>query len=642
MFSQKIRNHYRILFTLLLILDIWQGLAQQPFIRWQTCDNHGGYNNDRHKYLILPNKKGYYIASSGYFYTISPLPLYELFKGIHDIMLIKLDSSGNELWWKTMGGSQDEEVVQLADAGGGAFYILGITTSSDGAVQSGNKGKHDIWLIKSDTAGNILWEKTYGSPGTDIPVGIYVYQDKSFLIAANIWESGGDVDTAYGDCDIWLFKCDSLGKIQWQKTLGASGLNEATDFIVNSHGNLVITGTNQNDYFSDCYYPPNQSIILFEYNMQADKILWKRCYGSWEFDYGGVVASFGDGYLFAGRVTGDGEYVEGIYHLNPYTPFRTSDIWIVKTDNRGLIEWQKCLGGIRDDIPIILFTDEAGDFYMFASTKSDDYDVIRIPENKGDNFDVWMVKFRGDGKLIYAKTFGGKNDDELMGKGSVVMSKDEKNFIVAAGSKSSLSGDVGCELPFYYKNLWLTEIGRCVDYEPGTPRRPLGDSIVYIPWRPVSEYKIDPPENAWTFQWKVEPEGAAEIRNMGLRAQLRWKAEHSGLVKVYARACNICGCGDWSAPLFVMAGGGSGTETAGRGMQIEVGPNPTRGKVKFRMPVGGLYRITITDIGGAVMAYAETQQAEWEWDGSQHRAGMYLYRVESSAGVLNGKFVVVK
>lgn len=619
--------------VLMAILGIYiaGARAQQPYIQWQTCNL---LSYDQLRYSVCSYEGGYFVGRGGdyrsnFFWTY--------WAGLKDIVISRFDSIGGLLWNKSFGGSSNETVVKMRELDKDRCLVLGTTDSQDGDIHSGNKGKDDIWVFVIDTAGQLLWEKTYGGPEKDEAVDVYVLEDKSFIVAANITAGGGDIKQAYGGYDIWLFRCDSMGNMLWQKTLGAEGTNMVSGFIVNDKGNLVLTGTNCNDHFSGCYNPPNQNIIILEYDMQSDKILWNRCYGSWSQDNGGVVIQYGDGYVFAASVSGDGEYVEG------YHKIEGNDIWLVKTDWQGFIEWKKCLGGSKNDYPVALFSDAADYIYLFGNTWSADYDVQRLIGHYGaTNSEIWMLKLNGDGEILYNRAIGGSLDDFITGQGAVYRRKDERGYVVAAGSISSMNGDVSCNLAYWYKNLWLFEIARCDKYEPGTPRRPLGDSIVYIPWRPVSEYKIDPPENAWTFQWKVEPEGAAEIRNMGLRAQLRWKAEHSGLVKVYARACNICGCGDWSAPLVVMAGGGSGTETAGRGMQIEVGPNPTRGRVKFRMPVGGSFRITITDIGGAVMAYAETQQAEWEWDGSQHRAGMYLYRIESSVGVLNGKLVVVK
>ena len=144
-----------------------------------------------------------------------------------DLFLIKTDENGDSLWTRLIGGDQNETgyaVRETADSG----YIMTGTTHSFGA------GNADVYLVKTDVHGNVRWMRTYGGPDWDIGYDVRQTDDGGFIIVGSTYQ-----DSSF--YDVWLIRTDSLGDTLWTKTYGSSAstdvgycLEETTDnsFII--------------------------------------------------------------------------------------------------------------------------------------------------------------------------------------------------------------------------------------------------------------------------------------------------------------------------------------------------------------------------------------------------------------------------
>jgi len=150
--------------------------------------------------------------------------------GDNDVWLIKTDSNGNTVWAQTFGGIEHDEGDSVQQASDGGYIVAGST-------QSIGLGDKDVWLIKTDSAGNELWNQTFG--GTDMDWGKCVQQagDGGYIIA------GFTASFGAGSNDAWLIKTDSEGNEIWSSTYGGTGDDSSVDVHLTSDNGFIIAGT---------------------------------------------------------------------------------------------------------------------------------------------------------------------------------------------------------------------------------------------------------------------------------------------------------------------------------------------------------------------------------------------------------------
>lgn len=140
----------------------------------------------------------------------------------YDFLVLKLDTNGELLWNKTYGGPESDKAYAIASAPDGC--IIAGNTYSYGA------GNSDAWIIKIDLNGKLLWDKTFGGKEYDSPSCMSQAQGGGYLVAGTTFSFGN------GNRDFWLFKVSDNGNIVWSCTVGRSGYEEAYG-VVNAGNN---------------------------------------------------------------------------------------------------------------------------------------------------------------------------------------------------------------------------------------------------------------------------------------------------------------------------------------------------------------------------------------------------------------------
>lgn len=163
-----------------------------------------------------------------------------------NVWLIKIDTSGNLLWQKTYGGSgTDQGRFVTATADGGCIFTAQ-TRSNNGDV-SGWHGDFDVWVVKVDATGNIQWQRCYGGSGGDYPHSIRSTSDGGYIFIAQTNSTNGDITGSKGGGDPWVVKIDASGNIQWKKNYGNASNNYGEDVRQLPDGNYAITVNTIND-----------------------------------------------------------------------------------------------------------------------------------------------------------------------------------------------------------------------------------------------------------------------------------------------------------------------------------------------------------------------------------------------------------
>ena len=143
--------------------------------------------------------------------------------GTYDFWIIKIAPTGSLIWEKSFGGSEIDEARAITTSSDGNFMVVGDTRSLDIDV-SENNGAADVWIVKFSAEGSLIWEKTIGGTSFDTARAIYKTQDNGFLIAGSSRSLDNDFENN-GQNDALILKIDSNGSLLWQKTIGGSQID---------------------------------------------------------------------------------------------------------------------------------------------------------------------------------------------------------------------------------------------------------------------------------------------------------------------------------------------------------------------------------------------------------------------------------
>jgi hypothetical protein len=300
--------------------------------------------------------------------------------GYYVACVVKLNSSGDILWQKCLGGTYDDYARSIQQTSDTGFILAGYTFSNDGDV-SGNHGFSDAWVVKLNSSGDIIWQKCFGGTNEDYAYSIQQTSDSGFIVAGYTFSNDGDVSGYHGYFDYWVVKLNSSGDIEWQKCLGGTYYDYAYSIQQTSNGGFIVAGSTNSNNGDVSGYHGYFDYWVVKLNSSGD-IEWQKCLGGTNNDYANSIQQTSDGgFIVAGYTESNDGDVSG-YHGGDY------DAWVVKLNSSGDILWQKCLGGTIDDRAYSIQQTSDGGFIVAGFTVSNDGDVSG---NHGAS-DAWVVK----------------------------------------------------------------------------------------------------------------------------------------------------------------------------------------------------------------------------------------------------------
>lgn len=398
-----------------------------------------------------------------------------------NIWLVKIDQSGNLLYEKTFGGSIGEASYGIFPSSDGNYYILGVAYSSDGDISyDPYPTSNDFWIIKIDGEGNIIWDKIVGGNGYDQPYRGYATTDGGIMAAGWTNSSDGDVSHYYGSYDMWMVKLNSEGEIQGDFTAGTTGMENAQAIIQTGDGGYLLGGNSIMGEGGNLTCVPHSwaaEAILIKLDARLN-IEWQKCYGGTDHETITGVIERSNGYSFIGPAnSNDGDLINSGWHGK-------SDIWVVNIDFNGNILWQKCFGGSDYDEATDIIIDENGNYIVVGNTLSVDGDITNNHSQTEYDHDVWAFCIDETGNLMWQNCFGGLGDEY---KQNAVVMKSPLNFVIAAYTDYGPSYDVGCT-PFGGngdRDIWVFEVN---DTLVGVQEKPAEQAALTTYPNPVGDY----------------------------------------------------------------------------------------------------------------------------------------------------------
>ncbi len=325
--------------------------------RQQWFQSYGGIGDDKGNEVVQANDGTYAIIGQ----TSS------MGNGEEDVLLIKTNDKGKELWRKSFGGPFNDRGLSITLANDGGYILIGRTEVI-------NNEKANVYLIKTDKDGNLLWEKTFGGDNLDIGESVIETKEGDIIIVGHT-QSFATIDPnnpviSSISSDIYFIKTNALGEVLVEETFGNIEQDIAYDVIETPEGNFALTGVTTDN--SDAY------LLLVDKN---GKELWSK-------SYGGTFEEIG----YSIDLTNDGGFI--IAGFKTITP-TNSEIYLIKTDKSGELEWERLFGGKGLDMGrSVVATADGG--YIVAG----DFDINDDPGSLLPLYDMYLVKTNFQGNVF--------------------------------------------------------------------------------------------------------------------------------------------------------------------------------------------------------------------------------------------------
>ena len=332
--------------------------------------------------------------------------------GDDDYWIIKIDATGIKMWDKDFGGIASDQLVCLEKAYDGGYLIGGISNSP----ASGDKGQDtwggfydfDIWLVKTDSAGNKEWDKDYGTTSDDWLTCLRQTKDGGYLIGGitSADSSGDKSQPSQGGNDFWIIKLDSLGNKEWDKDFGTAGNDELQSVLQTSDGGYLLGGIASGGISGDKSQPTKGSTDYWI--IKTDSLGVKQ----WDRDFGGndeddfvwMEPATDGGYILAGNSYSliSGDKTQNTWgSIYPYND--DVDYWIVKIDTAGNKVWDRDYGSYYQDLLTRLFVTNDGG-YLLSGRSVADAGGDKTEDNFQSAVDMWMIKVNMLGEKQFDKT----------------------------------------------------------------------------------------------------------------------------------------------------------------------------------------------------------------------------------------------
>jgi hypothetical protein len=365
----------------------------------------GGSKEELFQYCAKSPDGGYVFAG----HTFSSDGDVSGFHGIFDIWIVKVDSAGNLVWQKTFGGSQFDGPYGIVAAKNGGYIIPAGTNSTDGDVEIAENGAYRPWLLKIDEQGTIVWQKAVAQVPNSNILSLKAVREGGFI------GSGLAENASKG----WLFRLDEDGEVTWEKFFSGADNIQITDVDETTDGGFVLAGTFW-DY--DSMPAPDAMAIRVDKN---GELQWQKFFGGAVTDYSAAIIATSDGGSLLASTTrssdGDAAGNHGDW-----------DLLMIRQAADGSVKWKSIAGGSDSDEHAFnsLLETPDGYFISVATTASSDLNSQDTLHGKSDG---WIIKWDDEGNIVDQRLIGGSNDDLLLG----IMAIGNGQYLVRGETNSS-------------------------------------------------------------------------------------------------------------------------------------------------------------------------------------------------------------
>ena len=348
------------------------------------------------------------------------------------------------LWERSYGGKHAEylyDAIPTADYG---FILAGSSISNkNGNKSEVNKGDLDYWIWKMDEKGTPEWQKSFGGSGVDVLYSVKNTYDGGFILAgtSSSNKSEDKKDDSKGQEDFWIIKLDAKGKELWQRTIGGVSQEKLLSITPTKDGGYIIGGSSSsNKTLADSKGKVDEfgksenskgNLDYWIVKLDSDgKKEWDKTLGGRYYDE-----------LKSIEQTHDEGFILGGYSNSPVSGDKTEanigqgDYWIVKLNKDGVLQWQRTLGGDKDDNLFALTQTNDKGFIVGGSSNSSATDAKSETSKNGSDF--WVVKLDDIGNVQWQETYDYGKYDML----SSIVENTDGTFLIGGYAQSELKSN---------------------------------------------------------------------------------------------------------------------------------------------------------------------------------------------------------
>jgi len=428
--------HIGLLAAFLIIFWVKPANAQSASYKWANAIAGTGAEIG---YSVNANFPGFVYTVGSFATTVDFDPGLGIFNltagtavGIADGFVQKLDTAGNFVWAKQIGGSGIDRIFSVDVDSLGGLYLTGIfsgTADLDPGPALHNvvsAGAVDIFVLHLDSGGNFVWGRSIGGSGSEEGNSIVVDSLGNVYVTGNFastvdFDPGVNISilSSNGGADMFLLKLGFGGNFVWAKRIGGANTDSGESLALDGLGNLVVTGSSYNIVDFDPgpgianlggANSSNQAFVA-KYDT-AGNYIWAKDMGSTAADFGkSVTVDDAGSILVTGdfRLTVDFDPGPGVQNLTSNGDW---DIFICKLDALGNLVWVKALGGGGEDLVYSIKADASNNVYIsgfFASSVLDVDPGVNVFSFLNSNVGgkSLVLKLNSGGSFVWARNYGG-------------------------------------------------------------------------------------------------------------------------------------------------------------------------------------------------------------------------------------------
>jgi hypothetical protein len=370
-----------LLIALFLLLSV-QAFAQSPEIVW--AQTFGGADYEYGQSICMTSDGNY--VTAGFMAEGS-----DSTQG--DILLIKINPTGDVIWTKILGGPEDDYAYCVRETSDGGFILGGYTIANEQYGQ-------DSYLLKTDSEGNEIWHKNFGGAREDVCYSVRQTFDGGYIMAGN---SNSFINNLG---DMYVVKTDANGNLQWENIYGGMDHDGANCVVETAGGDLLFGGWTYSfgQGWIDAY--------LVKTNSDGDTV-WTHTYGGYGRDSINDIIEIEDECLiFTGR--------------SCIADQNAADVYLTKLNSDGSVVWEQTYGTEYEDIAYCVNQMESGNLIIVGSCASFGFSET----------DIYLIKTDSNGDSLWTANFGGTDFDVAH---SLVINSDS-SFVMAGATASYGAG----------------------------------------------------------------------------------------------------------------------------------------------------------------------------------------------------------